>query len=956
MYFTDRNMYDYTHSLSDNFRLAINKNNRKNNDDIAPLPQHGSASTASLSAVTPDYNVVVPTGYTKLGVQTLKNGQEIHCYKLNNGQKVYIAPKESAMTTLNTYVNTGSMNEKDSERGISHFCEHMAFNGTKGTDNYLKLGIGDVFRKVNKMGGGTNASTGFAETNYTISIPQFNNEDFETAVKMQASMMNNLEMSDEMVEKEHGPVTSEINMYADMPENIALNTAIKNLYNIQTTSDDVVAGTVDNILNVDSKKVSDYYKNNYYPANMATVVTGDVNPDEAIELISKHFRGQNPTAPDRRLEPLKPLDKTVRKDIISNKAVGTTGVLCFNGPAFNNLKDSVALSLLNSYLFNKDNSKVNTELKDYNVSVHSTVEKISSNPNDGKLLAIVYDSTEESSEIALKNIYTNLANFKAPTLQELENLKTGIKIKAEKSMEDTVDLNYEIGSMVSIGNIDNLVNEIDVLESLTPQDLIDVAHKYYDINKASIAVIHPESTNIQKMAENHAKASSISFTGLNNTNPAINQKVKQPIKLSEVNQYKYDNNIEVALLNSKNDIANYSLSFNTPVPPNTKPGAVSLLSAMLSKKTDNFKDFIDSNNINLNIDSTERSIVFDAEVPSKNLNASMNLMKELILNPDFSMKNFEDSKKLIKDTLSITQPSAEDNSLIELFPDSPRGYRNKDVLENIDKVELADVIGLYKYIKDNSSAVCSASLPTEKYPESKTVFDNQMASFQSFKPLNVRTFNDFKPIEKTKVIRESANTAQADIIQTFKFFNDHSPKSKVVNSLVASILSGGDEIGLFNNLREKEKLAYSVGAFYSPSSYSSSTLTCGILTTTDSSDYKAYDNVQRSIDGFNNQISKMLNGEFTDEELKTAKLNLKSRLLRKNDLQEDKVLNIVNMMATSQNGISEENKMYEIIDSITKEDIVNGAKNIFLQKPIYSIRATQDTLDANREYLDKLEG
>lgn len=949
-------MYDYTKSLSDNFRLSINNVNKKDKAETTVSNQQPAMSTGSLSSVTPDYNVVVPQGYTKLGVQKLYNGQEIHCYKLNNGQKVYIVPKESAMTTINTYVNTGSMNEKDSERGISHFCEHMAFNGTKGTDNYLKLGIGDVFRKVNQMGGWTNASTGFAETNYTISIPQFSEDDFETAVKMQASMMNNLEMSDEMVEKEHGPVTSEINMYADMPSSIVQNIAIKNLYNIQSTSDDVVAGTVDNILNVDSKNVTDYFKNNYYPSNMSTVVTGDVNPDKAIELISKNFRGQNPQAPDRRLEPLKPIEKTVRKDVISNKAVGTTGVVCFNGPAFNNIKDTVAMSALNAYLFNKDESKVNSELKDYNVSVSAMSDKISTNPADGALLTVSYDSTEENSEIALKNIFTNLANFKAPTPQEMENLKTSLKIRAEKNMEDMEYVNYEIGKSVSMGNIDGIVNEINVLDSLTAQDLVDVAHKYYDINKASVAVIHPETSNIQDLRANHAKAQNISFKGLNSTNSVSSQKVKQPIKLSDVSQYKLNNNMEVALLKSKNDISNYSFSLNTVVPPNTKPGVVSILSEMLSKKGDNYKDFVSNNNISFNISSSENAILFDAEVPSKNLNASMNLMKELILNPDFSQKNFEEAKQSVKDTLSIAQPSAHDNSLSALFPDSPRGYTNKDVMNNIDKVELSDIIGLYTYIKDNSSAVCSASLPTDKYPEAKTVFDNQLAAFQPFKPLNVRTFNDFKPIEKTKVVRDSANTAQAEIFQTYKFYNDHTPKSKVVNSLLASILSGGDETGLFNNLREKEKLAYSVGAFYNASPYASSTLSCAISTTTDSQDYKAYDNVQRSINGFNNQIGKMVNGEFTDDELATAKLTLKRSLLEKNDLQEDKVYNIADSMSLSQSGAAEYNKMYEIVDSITKEDIVNGAKYVFSQKPIYSIRASQATLDFNREYLDKLEG
>ncbi|MCD8377685.1 MAG: insulinase family protein, partial [Candidatus Gastranaerophilales bacterium] len=346
-------MYNYENSYLRSFKGQAGsvKPPDKPNPRTADISNDVAVSQRNgIQTVTPDYNVSIPARYTKTGVETLSNGQEVHCYKLNNGQQVYIAPKESAGTILNTYVNTGSMNEKDSERGISHFCEHMAFNGTKGNDGYMKLGAGDVFRQVADMGGYTNASTNFAETNYTISAPLFNDDDFEKMVKIQASMMNNLEMSDNMVDKEHAPVTSEINMYSDMPDNIALNLAIKNLYNINTTSDDVVAGTVDNILNIDSKKVMDYYKNNYYPANMTTVVTGDVEPDEAIEIIAKNFRGENPKKPDRKNEPLKPIEKTIRKDIFSNKAVATTGFVCFNGPANNDFKDGMVINAINYYL------------------------------------------------------------------------------------------------------------------------------------------------------------------------------------------------------------------------------------------------------------------------------------------------------------------------------------------------------------------------------------------------------------------------------------------------------------------------------------------------------------------------------------------------------------------------------------------------------------------------------
>ena len=949
-------MYNYTNSLRDKFNIPVSKIDVRKNSDITNDSNINSAGIInSLPSVTPDYNVKIPTGYSKIGVEKLSNGQEIHCYKLNNGQKVYIAPKESALTVVNTYVNTGSMNEKDSERGISHFCEHMAFNGTTGNDGYLKLKQGDVFGKVLKMGGYTNASTGFAETNYTISIPQFNESDFEEAVKIQASMMNNLEMSDEMVEKEHGPVTSEINMYSDRPSSVVQNIAMKNLYNIQTTSNDIIAGTVDNILNIDKAKVMDYYKNNYYPANMSTVVTGDVNPDDAIEIISKHFRGQNPPNPERRVEPLKPIKQTVRKDIFSDKAVGATGVICFNGPDFNNLKDNMAISVLNRYLFNKDNSKIENELKPYSVSVYATVDKFSSNPKDGRLISVSYDSTDENSEIALRQIFTSLANFQPPTTKELENIKTELKIINEKGLENMDLLNSDIGACVSVGNIDAIVKSSEVLESLTPQDIVNAVHKYFDINKASVAIVHPSSSNLQQVSQNHENAKSISFKGVHNDNSVSTKKFKQPINLSAVNRYKTNNNVEVALLKSNNEISNYSLVLKSIVPPDIKPGVASLLSTMLSEKQSKFKDFSDNNNLSLNINSSENMLSVHTEVPSKNLDASMNLIKELLFNPDFSQENFENSKKKLKNILSISQADAYENSLPDVFPNSYRGYTNKDVYNNLDNIQLADVVGLYQYIKDNSFAVCSASLPLDKYPEVKSVFDNQLASLPIKKSKEIRIFNDFKSIEKTRVVRDSAPIAQADIVETFKFYNDHTSKSIASNQLINMILSQGEDTGLYNNLREKQKLAYSVYSDYDNSQYSSSTLSCCIKTTTDSPDYKAYDNVQKSINGFNTQISKLVNGEFTDEEFQTAKLLLKRSLLEETDLQEGKILALSNMMTSSFNDIDEFNQIYKAIDSLTKDEIIERAKYIFSQKPIYSIRASQATLDANKEFLDKLE-
>ena len=99
-----------------------------------------------------------------------------YCYRLANGQKVIIVPQEGE-TVLRTYVNSGSMNEPDNLRGISHYIEHNLFNGSEGLEE------GEFFKAVDKMGASTNASTGFAETNYYISSNLLNDNDLENKIK-----------------------------------------------------------------------------------------------------------------------------------------------------------------------------------------------------------------------------------------------------------------------------------------------------------------------------------------------------------------------------------------------------------------------------------------------------------------------------------------------------------------------------------------------------------------------------------------------------------------------------------------------------------------------------------------------------------------------------------------------------------------------------------------------------
>lgn len=127
-----------------------------------------------------------------------------------------------------------------------------------------------------------------------------------------------------------------------------------------------------------------------------------------------------------------------------------------------------------------------------------------------------------------------------------------------------------------------------------------------------------------------------------------------------------------------------------------------------------------------------------------------------------------------------------------------------------------------------------------------------------------------------------------------------------------------------------------------------------ILTTTDNKDIGEISYVMlKNNYGFNRQIAKLKAGEFTDKDLENAKLAMKANLL--NTEGSSKKLDTINLGLNSKYGITYANKLYNEIDTITKQEIVDFAEKIFRNPPVYSIAASKDTLENNKDYFKTLE-
>lgn len=892
-----------------------------------------------LTSVKYPIGVNIPLEYTKLGIEKLSSGQEIHNYKLSNGLRVAIIPMEKNTTVLRTFVNTGAINEDEKQRGISHFLEHMAFNGTYGNDGYKKLSTGDVFRIVGKIGGSTNACTNFALTDYYIQAPIFYDTDLEEIIKIQGAMMNNLSLPDSMIEKERGPVISEINMYSDFPDTLAYNAAVKNLYNLETNSPDYIAGTTDNIKNLSRDDVMNYYKQNYHPANMFTTLAGDVEPDEAIKLIAKSFNSKPEAIQPQKVNKLMPIEKPIRVDFVSDKTIDATGALIFNGPSNNNLKDNIIMDFLANILFGNSNSYIKKHTLDSSIKAGFLNEKVSTNPNDGRIVCIQFSADNKDVENALEIFYSELGNFETPSKADVENIKKSLLIKHEKMCKDPYAILQLLGDTHFSTGDNSILKLEEVIKSITAEDISRCAKKYFDLNKVSIAIVHPTDKSENK--------GNVSFTG---------RKQRQIFNPEKIKTYKFNNNFDAVSYETNGDYRDIAIILESEKLPPQKPGTALILDEILQNGTKDFSrqeidTLLSSNLIKNSISANSKEIIISTSCNKSDIKTALSIADVQLYSPNFSEEAFEKAKENIKTWATSRKTYADGLVYKEAYPKN-NALDDKDaILASIDSITLDDVKNLHAALLKNSTGQVGFSCGENdsEYKEKVLSFINGL---EKVTPKTFNTGEDFTPTNETKVLTHENSNSQADIILGYKYNRSGNLRDSVIFDLLGATLNKM----LFNDLREKQQLAYSVYCDSLRADTKNEMLVCGILTTTkdESTGETSYHNVQKSIDGFHKLINDIRNGDFSDEDFESVKLQMKANLLECSDSDSASIF-ILTTAQTSPYGTLVANKKLALIDTIKKEDIIAAADHIFQNKPLYGITANKETLEYNKDYFALLK-
>ena len=208
--------------------------------------------------------------------------------KLDNGLTYYIYPNTNPKgeAVYRLFVKAGSVMEKENQRGLAHFLEHMAFNGSYHfpSDGMVRF----LESKGAKFGKDLNAHTSFNETVYKLQLPSSNPQMVDSTLTILADWAGGLSIDSMQVEKERGVILSEWLSKRDAKRDS--DTAfLLELLNSSHYSERMTIGDTAVIRNCKREDILDYYQTWYHPSLMAVAVVGDINPEQVETLIKEKF-------------------------------------------------------------------------------------------------------------------------------------------------------------------------------------------------------------------------------------------------------------------------------------------------------------------------------------------------------------------------------------------------------------------------------------------------------------------------------------------------------------------------------------------------------------------------------------------------------------------------------------------------------------------------------------------
>jgi zinc protease len=421
-------------------------------------------------------------------VKAQLKADDVRSFTLKNGMK-FLVVEDHSIPNANMYIfyKVGSRNEYPGITGLSHFFEHMMFNGAK------KYGPKQFDQVMEFNGGSNNAYTTPDVTVYTNWFPT---SATEVIFDLEADRISSLSIDSAMVESERGVVLSEKSTGLEnspwrlLGENLQATAFQQGPYHWP------VIGYDEDIKNWNIQDLEYYFKTYYAPNNAVVVMSGNIKYDDVKKLAEKYLE-PIPAQPEPKAVHLKESPQKGERRIVVQKQVATPYLAIGYHVPETKHSDYYALDILSSILSRGKSSRLYSALVD-NKQLATAVFSDYREAFDPTLFTIYAMSNKDIKTEDLENaVYEELEKIKKDgvTADELQKVKNQKLIEFYNQVETINGKSNNIGTYeVFFGDYKKMFNAPAEYNKVSIDDIKRVANEYFKKSNRTVGILQ---TNVE---------------------------------------------------------------------------------------------------------------------------------------------------------------------------------------------------------------------------------------------------------------------------------------------------------------------------------------------------------------------------------------------------------------------------------------------------------------------------
>ncbi len=841
-------------------------------------------------------------------------GADYSSFKLDNGQNVIIKEvHDNPIVIIDTWIKTGSINESDENNGVAHFLEHLFFKGTS------KHPAKEFDQILEAKGAVTNAATSKDFTHYYILIPS---QYFELALDLHSDMLLNPLIPRKELEKERKVVIEEIAKNNDKPTTVLYRNLVQGFYKTHPYKRDVI-GTKEVIETISREQILDFYNTWYTPNNMTTVIIGDINTQNALDLVKNKFNKPIEQNAKKQFSVYK-LDKKPVSQIEVKKDMNIeTGYILigFKGCHPMSNKDSYALDVLATILGEGKSSRLYKNIKEQKQLVHS-ISASHSSMRDDSIFYISANYLTEDIERLKSNIFSEVEKLykNEITPEEIQKAKNIIERDTFYSRESVSNISSAIGYTVTLTNDTSYYkNYLDNINKVTQEDLKRVAKEYLNKDSAVISIILPSKENKPKIEKQQEK----------NYNAKVISKNKETIK------YQLENGATLIITqNTANDIIAMEIASRGGNNLEKIAGIASVTADTLLKGTHKYKNqelalLLEENGIIIAPSARGDSFGISSKFTKNEKNLALDILEEVMTKASLDAFDIErvkaDKMYSIKNKNNTPDALAFDEFKTALWQGTPYGNTGKILQNTLPSIQREDIVNFYNglFPAENVVITINGNVDNQEYIN----YFSRLLKNSNKQPVNLANYkNIFKPLQKNKIVKVNKDSQACWILMGWLTDGVTNQKDWATLQVIDSILGTGMSSRLFNNLRDEQGLAYQVGSTFS-ANVNKGVFALYIATNPNSA--------LTSKQGMLKEIEKLKKEFVTDKELAEAKDKLLGNFVLSMETNMDKA-SIVNSLEISGRDYCFLEQYPQLINSVTLQDIIKTANKYFNQPYVFT--------------------